>query len=160
LLRVEQPRCLVSSSEHGEDGVFYAQSFFTTRGDRELIVAVSGAVKVWVDDAPVLERSLDDWGSWQRFGAAIHVEAGRHRVLARLIGDSATVRLLNLDGSPADVPSDADTRAPYAMVPPRVLADPNPIDEIVKAKDGVSAPPAGSPRTRRTSTRSTTSRRC
>ena len=133
-LRVEQPRCLVSSSERVEDGVFYVQSFFTARSDRDLVIAASGAVKIWVDAAPVLERSLDDWGSWQRFGAAVHVEAGRHRVLARLIGDSATVRLMNLDGSPADVATDGDSRPAYAVTPPRTLADPNPIDAIVKAE--------------------------
>ncbi len=133
-LRTEQPRCLVSATERVEEGVYYAQSFFTARGDRDLIVAVSGAVKIWVDDQPVLERSLDDWGSWQRFGAAVHVGAGRHRVLARLISDTATVRLLNLDGSPAEVPTDGDTRAPYAIAPPQVLADPNPIAAIVTAE--------------------------
>jgi tetratricopeptide (TPR) repeat protein len=138
VLRTEQPRCLVSSSENVEDGVFYAQSFFATHGDRDLVVAVSGAVEIWVDDIRVLERSLDDWGTWQRFGAAVHVEAGRHRVLARLIGESATVRLLNIDGSPADVTTGPDVRDPYGMTPPRVLADPNPIDAVVKAEHAAS----------------------
>ena len=45
----------------------------------------------------------------------------------------------NLDGSPADVTTDSDTRAPYAVLPPEILRDPNPIDAIVKAEH------AGSP---------------
>ncbi len=137
-LRTQQPRCLVSATERVEEGVYYAQSFFTARGDRDVLVAVSGAVKIWVDDRPVLERSLDDWGTWQRFGAAVHVGAGRHRVLARLINDSATVRLLNVDGSPADVTTDGDMRAPYAITPPQILVDPNPIEAIVKAEHASS----------------------
>jgi tetratricopeptide (TPR) repeat protein len=114
--------------------VFYAQTFFTSKKDRDLLLAVSGALAVWVDDAPVIQRSLGDWGSWERFGAAIRVRAGRHRVVARMLGDSATVRFLNLDGTPADVASDADQRAAYATEPPAILADPNPIHAIVKAQ--------------------------
>jgi hypothetical protein len=79
----------VSGSEHVEEGVFYAQSFFSTHADRDMLVAISGALKVWVDDTPVLDRSLDEWGSWQRFGVALHVGAGRHRIVARLLGESA-----------------------------------------------------------------------
>jgi tetratricopeptide (TPR) repeat protein len=140
VLHAEQPRCLASSSEHVEGGVFYAQSFFTTAKDRDALLAVSGAAKVWVDDVPVLERSLDDWGTWQRFGVAVHVGAGRHRVLARLINDSATVRILNLDGSPAAVTTDGEQRAPYALTPPTVLDDPNPIDALVHAVAGGATP--------------------
>jgi tetratricopeptide (TPR) repeat protein len=138
VLHTEQARCLATSMEHVEDGVFYAQSFFTTKNDRELLVAVSGALTVWVDDTKVLERSLDDWGTWQRFGVAVHVGPGRHRVVARLLGESATVRLLQLDGSPADVATDSDTRAPYAILPPEILRDPNPINAIVKAEHASS----------------------
>jgi tetratricopeptide (TPR) repeat protein len=146
LLKVDQPRCLASGMERTEGGVFYAQTFFETKNERDLLVAVSGAVKVWVDDAPVLERSLDDWGSWERFGVAVHVGAGRHRVVARLLGDTSTARLLNLDGTPADVSTDANQRAPYGIAPPRVLADPNPIDAAVRAQkagDPIEAALAG-----------------
>ncbi len=138
VLKTEQPRCMVTTAEHVEDGVFYAQSFFTARGDRDLVIAVSGAVKVWVDDTPVLERSLDDWGTWQRFGSAVHVEAGRHRIVARLLGDSTTIRILNPDGSPSGMRTDGDDRAPYSVVPPEILPDPNPVDAIVRAEHAPS----------------------
>jgi len=138
VLRTEQARCLATSAEHGEDGVFYAQSFFTTKNERDLLIAVSGALTVWVDDTKVLERSLDDWGTWQRFGVALHVGPGRHRVVARLLGESATVRLLQVDGAPADVATDSDTRAPYEILPPTLLRNPNPVDEIVKAEHASS----------------------
>jgi tetratricopeptide (TPR) repeat protein len=133
VLSVTQSRCLAVADEQVQDGIFYAETFFTTRGDRELVIAVQGAVKVWVDDAPVLERNVEEWGSWQRFGARIEVSDGRHRVLARVLTPAASVRLLNPDGTAAGATTDGEARAPYSVVPPRVLADPNPLEAVVRA---------------------------
>ncbi|HEY8040096.1 MAG TPA: tetratricopeptide repeat protein [Polyangiaceae bacterium] len=133
VLPVTQSRCLAVADEQVQEGVFYAETFFTTRGDRELLVAVQGALEVWVDDAPVLTRGIEDWGSWQRFGAHLSVGDGRHRVLARLLTPAASVRLLNPDGTAAGVVTDGDARAPYSIEPPAVMADPNPLDAIVRA---------------------------
>jgi tetratricopeptide (TPR) repeat protein len=130
-LRVEQPRCLAASTEKVGEGVFYAETFFSTEEPRDLIVAVQGAVAVWVDDTVVLERDLREWGVWQRFGAAIHVPAGRHRVLARLVDDATVVRLLDLDGKPARVTTDADAARSYSLVPPTILPSPNPVEAFV-----------------------------
>jgi tetratricopeptide (TPR) repeat protein len=143
VLHVEQHRCFASSTEATEDGIYYAQSFFTTGAETDLIVAVQGAVKVWVDDAPVLERDMRDWGVWQRFGVALHVGAGRHRVLGRVISDGSSIRLLTPEGRAADVDSDADDRVAYSSVPPRVLGDPNVIDGRVKRlREGMTDPSA------------------
>lgn len=134
VLRVEQHRCFASSTENMEEGVFYVQTFFTIRGDQEMIVAVQGAVKVWLDDMPVLERDLRQWGSWQRFGVTVRLEAGRHRILARVMSEGSSVRLLATDGRPAGVDTDADDRLRYTVVPPRVIGNPNIIDAIVSAR--------------------------
>jgi hypothetical protein len=133
VLSVKQNRCLAATDEQVQDGVFYAETFFTTHGDRELIVAVQGAVAVWIDDAQVLSRDIEEWGSWQRFGAHVTLGDGRHRVLARVLAPAASVRLLNPDGTSARVETDGDARVPYAIDPPRVLSDPNPLDAIVRA---------------------------
>ena len=116
VLKVEQERCFATSTEHVGDGIFYAESFFTTGAERDMIVAAQGAVEVWVDDTPVLQRDLRTWGVWQKFGVALHVGAGRHRVVGRLMGDGSSVRLLNPDGTPAGVTSDGDERAAYSLV--------------------------------------------
>jgi tetratricopeptide (TPR) repeat protein len=134
ILRVEQHRCFASSTENTEEGVFYVQTFFTTKEDRDLIVAVQGAVKVWLDDATVLERDLRQWGAWQKFGVSVHVGAGRHRVLARVMTDGSSVRLLETDGRPAGVDTDADDRLGYAVSAPRVIGNPNVIDGLVRAR--------------------------
>jgi tetratricopeptide (TPR) repeat protein len=134
VLKSEQRRCLATSIERTEDGVFYAETYFSTSAPRDMLVAAQGALKVWVDDAPVLERDLREWGVWQRFGAAIRVGEGRHRVVARLIGETTSVRLLNLDGTPAPVEIDTALGRPYGLVPPRLLGSPNPIDAIVRAQ--------------------------
>jgi tetratricopeptide (TPR) repeat protein len=133
VLPVKQSRCLALADEQVQDGVFYAETFFRARGDRELIVAVQGASQVWLDDVLVLSRDLADWGSWQRFGAHVMVSEGRHRVVGKLMTPAASVRLLNPDGTTAGADSDADAAAPYIVEPPRVLADPNPIEAVVHA---------------------------
>jgi tetratricopeptide (TPR) repeat protein len=145
VLATTQTRCLVVADEQVADGVFYAQTFFRTRGEQDLIVAVQGAIDVWVDDAPVLVRGVEEWGSWQRFGAQISVGNGRHRVLARVLSPAASVRLLNPDGTAANLETDGDASAPYALEPPHVLPDPNPIEPIVAAAAKGNASLAGSP---------------
>ncbi len=131
LLKVEQHRCYGGSTEDVGEGVFYAQAFFTSRDRADVLVAVQGALALWVDDTLVLERDLRQWGVWQRFGTIVRVSPGRHRVLARLMNDGASVRLLAPDGRPADVTSDADDRLGYSITPPFVIGNPNPIDLLV-----------------------------
>jgi tetratricopeptide (TPR) repeat protein len=142
VLHVEQHRCFASNTENTEDGVFYVQTFFKTDADLDVIVAVQGALKVWVDDSAVAERDLREWGVWQRFGVTLHVGPGRHRVLARVISDGSSVRLLAPDGVAADVESDADDRPGYVSTPPKVIGNPNCIDAIVTARgDGKGGEP-------------------
>jgi tetratricopeptide (TPR) repeat protein len=131
-LSVTQTRCVAAADEQVQDGVFYAESFFTTHGEQELVVAVQGAVAVWVDGARALSRGPAEWGSWQRFGAHVAVVEGRHRVLARTVSPVTSVRYLNPDGTAAGVESDGDPAPAVAVTPARVLADPNPIDAITR----------------------------
>lgn len=139
ILHTEQHRCLAAATEQTGKGVFYTETYFDSRGERDLIIAVQGAVEVWVDDTPISSRDLRDWGVWQRFGAAVHVGAGRHRILGRILADASTIRILNIDGTPAGVTSDLNAAIPYSTVPPTVLADPNPINAIVTAGHANSA---------------------
>ncbi len=133
VLPVTQTRCLVEADEQVQDGIFYAESFFTTRGDRELVVAVQGAVALWIDGVQVLVRGPSEWGSWQRFGAHVSVADGRHRVLARTLNPGTSVRLLNPDGTAAGIVTDGDPAPAISVDPPRVLDDPNPIEAFVHA---------------------------
>jgi tetratricopeptide (TPR) repeat protein len=139
VLSVKQTRCLAVADEQVQDGVFYAETFFTTHGDREILVAVQGAVAVWIDDALVLSRAVEEWGAWQRFGAHVVVGDGRHRVLARVLAPAASVRLLNPDGTAAPLETDSDARMPYAVQRPRLLSDPNPLDSIVQTAQSGAA---------------------
>ena len=133
VLKSDQSRCVAQATEPSLDGVFYTETYVTTEAERDLVVAVQGAVKVWVDDVPIVERDLRSWGVWQRFGGAVHVGKGRHRILARIVNDSASIRLLNLDGTPAKLASDTSPEAPYGLTPARALPSPNPIDGLVTA---------------------------
>ncbi len=139
VLTVTQSRCLAEADEQANEGVYYVESFFTTRGERELIAAVQGAVAVWIDGTRVLSRGPEEWGSWQRFGAHVSVSDGRHRVVARTLTPATSIRFLNPDGTAARVDTDGDPRLPTSVDPPRVLEDPNPIDAIVRAVAGGDA---------------------
>ena len=133
VLSVARSRCLAAAEDQVQVGLFYAQTFFTTRGDRELIVAAQGGTDLWVDDKLVLHRGVDQWGSWQRFGAHLAVSEGRHRVVARVLTPAASVRLLNPDGTGAGLDTDGDDHVPYSVAPPTVLSDPNPLEPFVRA---------------------------
>jgi len=133
VLKAERHRCLFASTEHTDDGIFYVETFFDTPSNRDLIVAAQGSVAVWVDDVLVGERDLRSWGIWQRFGAAVRVSPGRHRVLARVLNNATSVRLLNLDGTSANLATDTNADKPYGLSLPVLLADPNPIAGYVTA---------------------------
>ena len=133
VLKVEQHRCFAASTEHVEDGVFYVETFFTAPFARDVLLAVQGSLAVWVDDVKVLDRDLRDWGIWQKFGVAVNVGPGRHRVVARVMGEGSSVRVLNLDGTPARLVTDDDDHAPYVLAPPAPLPDPNLLEPYVHA---------------------------
>ena len=139
ILKAEQPACVIASEEQTASGVFYAEGYFDVDRDRDLVLAVQGSLAVWVDDTPVLSRDVREWGVWQHFGVAVHVGGGRHRVLARVLDDRSSIRVLDTDGRPAPVRSSADVHLPYAPVPPTVLPDPNPLEAIVRTQRTASA---------------------
>lgn len=147
VLKTDQSRCFAAAAEETDSGVFYAETFFTNSSEMDIVIAAQGALAIFVDDAPVSERDLRQWGVWQRFGVAVRVPAGRHRLVVRLLNDGTTLRFLRPDGVPAGVKTDGDAGRPYSTVPPVVLADPNPIDAIVRrrgAKPTSDAPVAPS----------------
>lgn len=141
VLKAERHRCMTSATEPVADGVFYVETYFETDKDRDLLFAVQGSIAVWVDDLLVAERDLRTWGVWQRFGAAVHVPKGRHRVLARVVDSASSIRLLNLDGTSAKIDTDTNAQKPYGLSAPTLLANPNPIagyvDALAKRFDGV-----------------------
>ncbi|HVJ92277.1 MAG TPA: tetratricopeptide repeat protein, partial [Labilithrix sp.] len=132
VLKTERHRCLTASAEKTEDGIFYVETFFESPTDRDLLVAVQGAVTVWVDDVVVVDRDLREWGVWQRFGGAVRVPKGRHRLLARVMNDAASVRIMNLDGTAAGLETDTVASKPYGVAPPVRLSEPNPIASLVR----------------------------
>ena len=133
ILKTERHRCMTASTEKTEDGVFYVETFFETPAERDVLVAVQGALAVWVDDVSIVDRDLRQWGVWQRFGGAVRVGKGRHRVVARVIADVGSIRLLNLDGTAAKLETDDDAKKPYGLSLPTLLANPNPIDDLITA---------------------------
>ncbi|WP_438015792.1 hypothetical protein WMF18_33700 [Sorangium sp. So ce315] len=127
-------------------GVFYVETFVDLPAEREMIIAVQGAFAILVDDVEVLTRDTKQWGIWPRFGARLRLGPGRHRILARVGGGDTSIRLLAPDGTPLGVTTSADPTPPYALVPPEVLPDPNPIEPFLTA---LGVPPQPAPRVAR-----------
>ena len=105
-------------------GVYYVETYVDLPADREAIVAVQGAFAIFVDDVEVLTRDTLQWGIWPRFGARVRLEAGRHRIVARVAGPETSVRIETSSGTALGVVASDDPAPPYAITPPEVLPIP------------------------------------
>lgn len=116
------------------DGVFYAQSFIELDKAEDVIVAASGAFRVWVDDHLVLDRDPRKFGVWPDFGVRVELAPGKHRVLWKLSSGSTSLRVVRPDGRALPVRS-ASTAPSFVGLPPRVLANPNDLLGYVEGLD-------------------------
>ena len=137
ILRSKQEGCFLRVDEPVSAGVFYVETFIELEAPAEVIVAAQGALALFVDDAKLLDRDPRIWGVWPRFGVHTWLEAGRHRVVARLADPQTSVRVLTADGRPAKVTTSSDAAAPYSVVPPKTVSDPNLVSRQVKNGDVV-----------------------
>jgi len=132
ILKSEQTGCVVSSDEPVSAGIFYAETFIELPEARQLILAVQGALAIWVDDRLVLERDPRKWGVWPRFGALLELTRGRHRILTRLADAVTSARVLYPDGRPMAVKSSRDASRPYVITEPLSVSDPNLLDRHIR----------------------------
>lgn len=130
-IETERTGCLITNKEPVNDGVFYAETYLELPVARDLIIAVQGARAVFVDDYPVLERDTRVFGVWPKFGVRVRVEAGRHRVLARLVDATTSIRVLDVSGRPSGAVATTEAAAPYAIKPPVLGPDPNVVVRFV-----------------------------
>jgi cellulose synthase operon protein C len=152
-LRLEAPRVRTAErvgcalrTPGAAPGIYYVETFIDLPADREAILAVQGAFALFVDDVEVLTRDTRVWGIWPRFAARVRLEAGRHRILARVAGAETSIRLQTPSGLPLEVASSDDPAPPYAITPPEVLPDPNALAPFLAAigvppQRGVPQPP-------------------
>ena len=150
-LRLETPRVHVAErmgcalrAPAAAPGIYYVETFVDVPADREAIIAVQGAFAIFVDDTEVLTRDTRVWGIWPRFAARVRLEAGRHRILARVAGAETSIRLQAPTGAPLGLTGSDDPAPPYTLTPPEMLADPNALAPFLTAA-GVP-PQRGAPR--------------
>jgi tetratricopeptide (TPR) repeat protein len=117
--------CLLRPRDAAGRGVYYVQSFVELTSPQDVVLAVQGAHAVFVDDHEVLTRDAASWGVWPRFGARLYLQAGRHRIVARLLTPETSIRLLTPEGVALGVRGSADDRLAYQQTPPRPGRDPN-----------------------------------
>ncbi len=124
-LKTDSAGCVIFADEPVADGVFLAEGFVQLEKAADVILAVEGAYKVWVDDATVQERDPRKWARWPHWGVALRLTPGRHRILAKLQRSSTAFRLMHLDGTPLSFLSQTNTSEPYPLEKPQLLPDPN-----------------------------------
>lgn len=137
VLATEQIGCDASVDEPVESGVMYAESYVELPRPERVVLAVSGAWRIWVDDRMVLDRDVRTWGVWPRYGVALDLDAGRHRIVAKMGTTSTNVRVLAPDGRPLGARSDTNASAGYALAPPRMGSDPNLLMRYIQKGDVV-----------------------
>ncbi len=139
ILKSKQTGCVVYADEPTNEGAFYAESFVEVDKTRELLVAVQGAHRIWINDTLVLDRDIRNWGAWLEFGTLVTLGKGRHRVLAKLGEPETSIRFMTPDGKPANLKSSKDAAPGYALTPPRVIGNPNALSSYIVDGD-VRAP--------------------
>jgi hypothetical protein len=140
IIKTERTGCTVRADEPPAGGVYYAETFVDVPAAREVILAIQGSLAVWVDDQKVLTRDLRIWGVWPHFGVRLRLEAGRHRIVARLAEPDVSVRLLTPEGLPSGLESSIDPGPSYSARRPETEDDPNLLDRYLS--EGHADPPA------------------
>ena len=144
VLPVERNGCLLRATESTPGGIFYVETFIDLPADRELITSVQGALAIFVDDVEVSTRDTRQWGVWPRFGVRMRLQAGRHRLLARIGGSETSIRVVTPNGTPLSVEGSDDPTPPYAIKAPERLPDPNALEPFLTAL-GVPPQPGAPP---------------
>ncbi len=118
LMPVQRTGCTFEPKEPAGAGVYYAETFVTLSQPTEVVIWPGRALRLWVDDAKVLEHDVREWGTWTNVAVAVNLNAGRHRVLAQITGPTAQLRLLATDGTPLTAEIDTDGAKPYSLAAP------------------------------------------
>ena len=134
MLSVDRTGCALRASGATDSGIYYVETYLDLPADREAIIAVQGALAIFVDDTEVMTRDTRQWGVWPRFGARLRLERGRHRIVARVAGGETSIRIVANDGMPLGVPTSDDPAPPYLLTPPEILDDPNLLSAFLTAE--------------------------
>lgn len=141
VLETERHGCWVSAAAPTGSGVFYGEAYVELSEAQDLIIAMPGAFALWIDDRLMLDRDPRIWGIWPKFGVAVRLGAGQHRILGRLTDAETSLRVMHLDGRPARIASRKASALPYTLTPPQPLQDPNLVSRHIV--DGAVRPPRG-----------------
>jgi tetratricopeptide (TPR) repeat protein len=132
IVESERDGCYISVKEPSGAGIYYVETFFDLPKQTDVLIAVQGAYGLWIDDHRVLTRDLREWGSWPRFGVALSLSPGRHRLLGRIGDPGTSIRLLHADGRTLDVKTSSDPSQPYQLSAPKLLPEANVLDRYLK----------------------------
>lgn len=129
---IDARSCAIQPEERVGEGIYYAEAFFELPGEQEVLLAVQGALGLFVDDKMVLDRDTRIWGVWPKFGVHLRLGPGRHRVVARLSEASTSFRLMRPDGTPLGIESTNDEAPGYSITEPKIMSDPNVLSRFTR----------------------------
>ena len=138
-LETEVAGCDVITKDVTDPGVFYAQTFLTLTEPKDLILSASGAHQLFINDQLVQNRDVRVWGIWPKFGVAVRLPPGRHRVLWKTNQESTALRVVEPNGQPSALSASSDDGPGYNLLAPEVLSDPNELSRYVE-RGGVTEP--------------------
>ncbi len=137
ILRTKRNGCSVQVDEPTTNGIFYLETYLELPEARDVIVVAPGSYGVWINDQRVLTRDIRVWGDGLRAGVAVRLPAGRNRLVAKTSAKDASLRLLNLDGSSAQIASSVDASQPYGSGRPAMLPNPNVLSRFVRNANAI-----------------------
>lgn len=133
------------AADAADSGVFYVETYVTMDQEHDAALSIEGATAVFVDDVEVLRADPDQWGAWPRSTARVHLGAGRHRLLGKLMAPSTSIRLLDEQGLPLAAKASIDPAPGYSLVPPTLGIDPDEVAPFYASVGIAFAPPTAAP---------------
>ncbi len=121
ILSTTRTGCNVEPNEPMPGGIYYAETFVTLAEPTDVVVWAGRALRIWIDDAKLVEHDVRKWGTWTQVAAGAALGAGRHRVLIEVTDPSVEIRVLLRDGRPLNAKSDTDGSRPYALARPEPI---------------------------------------
>ncbi|HVJ14111.1 MAG TPA: DUF3857 domain-containing protein [Polyangiaceae bacterium] len=131
-LKTDRVGCFISADEPVASGIVYAETYFDVAQPTELIVTVESAFGIWLNDHPVFNRDVRQWGSWLPQGIRLRLEPGRHRLVAKLAEAATSVRLLYPDGRPYAAKANLDSAQSYSLSAPLEVSPADPLTPFVE----------------------------
>ena len=135
IVETESAGC-ISTAKSAAVGEYLAETFVTLDRTRELVLIPNDVSRVTVDDVVVHTLDRTAWGGVLVDGVVLRLAPGRHRIVWRADGSSASLEIRERDGATASLLYDVDATPAYGTkTRPEVLPDLHPALAVSKSDE-------------------------